>query len=70
MWNAKLEGGAKLFDQSKFRLRRIGWEGRRVRLELGLTGYKEYIGTHRRPEKELKIGAYDGAFWRLRDLQT
>ena len=53
MWNAKLEGGAKLFDQSKFRLRRIGWEGRCVRLELGLRGYKEDIGTHRRPEKEL-----------------
>jgi hypothetical protein len=53
LWRAKLDGGSKLFDQSKFRLRRIGWEGRRIRLELGLTGYKEYIGTHRRPENEL-----------------
>lgn len=54
IWRAKLAGNNKLFDKSKFRLRRIAWapDGR-VHLDVGLTSYKEYIGTHQLPAAEL-----------------
>ena len=48
-WAAAREGNARLFDGSKFRLRRVsggGADGAPPHLELGLTGYREYVGTH------------------------
>jgi hypothetical protein len=61
-WNTKMATGSKLFDQSKFRLRRISWAGAgaSVTIELGLTSYKEYIGTHRLPPDELAVLEGDG----------
>lgn len=53
-WEEKKRSSAKLFDMSKFRLRSASWDsnGRTVRLELGLTGYKEYVGTNQLPQRE------------------
>ena len=48
-WAKAREGNARLFDGSKFRLRRVsggGADGGPPHLELGLTGYREYVGTH------------------------
>jgi len=46
VWREKLASGARLFDQTKFRLRRIARTAAGVEMEVGLTRYKEYIGTH------------------------
>ena len=47
-WLAATEKNPRIFDGSKFRLRRISLdEGGRVSVELGLTGYREYLGTNR-----------------------
>jgi hypothetical protein len=62
LWQAKLASDARVFNGTKFRLG--GWEcGRRpcadgsveaqLVLRLGLTDYREYIGTNLRPEPEL-----------------
>uniref|UniRef100_A0A7S3AML4 Nudix hydrolase domain-containing protein n=1 Tax=Haptolina ericina TaxID=156174 RepID=A0A7S3AML4_9EUKA len=69
-WNTKMATGSKLFDQSKFRLRRISWAGAgaSVTIELGLTSYKEYIGTHRLPPDELAVLEGDGTV--LGDLRA
>ena len=60
VWNRRLaaakESGGRLFDQSKFRLAKIGWApgGREevVQIDLGLTSYKEYVGTNQRPDAQ------------------
>jgi len=49
---------------SKFRLHRIGWvDGAReeVTIELGLTGYKEYVGTNQLPDAQRAVLEADGA---------
>ena len=57
VWTRRLAAaqasGGKLFDMSKFRLRRIHWADRRrehLCIELGLTSYREYIGTNQLPD--------------------
>jgi len=69
IWDEKTqEATRKMFDNSKFRLHALGWtsaEGQSVgscestrsclRIELGLTGYKEYIGTNRRPADDFSM---------------
>ena len=58
-WEEKVEAatksGRRLFDQSKFRLERIDWTDstrQAVTIELGLTSYKEHIGTNALPTEE------------------
>lgn len=46
-WAAALAGNARLFDGSKFRLHAVRWQDGFALVELGLTGYKEYLGTNR-----------------------
>lgn len=69
VWRARLEAtaatGGKLFDASKFRLRRVRWADAARRdelvLELGLTSYKEYVGTNQLPTAERRALEADGA---------
>lgn len=53
-WAAALSANPRLFDGSKFRLARIGWgeDGATVAVDLGLTSYKEYLGTNRLPAEQ------------------
>ena len=63
LWQAKLASNARIFNGTKFRL--AGWEFRQrpscgevgvdaqLLLQLGLTDYREYIGTNLRPTQEL-----------------
>lgn len=62
LWQAKLASDARVFNGTKFRF--SGWEcGQRpsangdadaqLLLRLGLTDYREYVGTNLRPEPEL-----------------
>ena len=67
-WQSKLAKaqatGGKLFDLSKFRLHHIAWassDGDTIEIALGLTSYKEYIGTNLRPEPERARLEADGA---------
>ena len=53
-WAAATAKNPRIFDGSKFRLHRAteaGGDGS-VLLELGLTGYREYLGTNRLPAAE------------------
>lgn len=66
-WNRRLAAakasGGKLFDMSKFRLHRIGWSGRggeELCIELGLTSYKEYVGTNQAPSERRVALEVDG----------
>lgn len=63
LWHAKLASNARVFNGTKFRL--AGWNCRQcacadaagvdtqVLLQLGLTDYREYVGTNLRPRSEL-----------------
>jgi hypothetical protein len=65
LWDAKLASNARLFNGTKFRLAGVEWQsrsvasdgggdgGRRLLLRLGLTDYREYVGTNLRPGAEL-----------------
>ena len=62
VWSRRLAAaeasGGRLFDMSKFRLARIGWSDRRcdqLRIDLGLTSYKEYVATNQLPDAERKL---------------
>lgn len=61
-WNAALEINPRIFDGSKFRLQRLKWMegGLVVTMELGLTGYKDYLGTNRLAEPQRLILEKDG----------
>ena len=59
--DALAEAGVEIFDGSKFRLQRIALdEHGHVVLELGLTGYREYLGTNRLPTDALRQLEADG----------
>ena len=53
-WQAQLAENPRLFDGSKFRLHgcRVVAGSGAVELRVGLTGYRDYIGTHRRSAAE------------------
>jgi len=60
-WLAATEKNPRIFDGSKFRLHRIVLDADgRVMLELGLTGYREYLGTNRLPTDALRQLEADG----------
>lgn len=67
VWQERLaaaaSSGGKLFDATKFRLHRIrpdpGQRGA-VRLELGLTSYKQYVGTNQLPRAQRALLEADG----------
>jgi hypothetical protein len=74
VWQAKLEkakaSGGRLFDQSKFRLHRIGWAGNlmspqkdsaSVDVQLGLTSYREYVCSNLLSDDEREALERDGA---------
>eukprot|EP00435_Cladocopium_sp_Y103_P033746 s435_g8.t1 len=52
-WEAALAKNPRLFNGSKFRLHRVSFDKdtKLLRLELGLTSYKEYLGTNRLEEE-------------------
>ena len=53
--------GGKLFDASKFRLHRIRRASRdEIEIELGLTSYKDYVGTNLRCEADRAALEADG----------
>ena len=61
-WRAALESNGRLFDGSKFRLAALACadegDGARLVLRLGMTGYKEYLGTNQAPrEQRLRLAA-------------
>ena len=47
-WRARTEGNPRIFDASKFRLAGIefGENSKKLGLRVGLTSYKELLGTH------------------------
>ena len=59
LWQAKLTSNARVFNGTKFRL--AGWvctdagagTGTQLLLRLGVTDYRDYIGTNLRPGREL-----------------
>lgn len=58
-WAAAVARNPRTFDGSKFRMARITWaDGQSaIKLDLGLTSYKEYLGTNRLDEPDfLKLG--------------
>ena len=59
-WAVATAANQRLFDGAKFRLHRISADGDGVHFQLGLTGYKEYLGTNRRPPAELAALRADG----------
>eukprot|EP00811_Abedinium_folium_P008273 NODE_17643_length_933_cov_2.890819.p2 GENE.NODE_17643_length_933_cov_2.890819~~NODE_17643_length_933_cov_2.890819.p2 ORF type:complete len:287 (+),score=68.39 NODE_17643_length_933_cov_2.890819:65-925(+) len=61
-WAEKLAGNPKLFDGPKFRLEHVGCVagGDAVCANVGLTTYREYLGTHRRPLQDLEAMRRDG----------
>ena len=60
-WLAATEKNPRIFDGSKFRLHRIALDAHdHVVLELGLTGYREYLGTNRLPTEALRQLEADG----------
>jgi len=61
-WSAAIASNPRIFDKSKFRLASIvpGGAGVDVTIRLGLTGYKEYMGTNRLPHKPRNKLAMDG----------
>ena len=45
-WRRKLAENSRIYNMSKFRLAEVRMEGDEVVLEIGLTDYKEFVGTH------------------------
>ncbi|CAE7253754.1 Nudt22 [Symbiodinium pilosum] len=58
------ERNPRIYDGSKFRLHSVAWVDGVLQVNLGLTGYKEYLGTHQRPPTESQQLGEDG----LRDF--
>ena len=54
LWAAKLATNPRMFDASKFRLADMELVDGRLTLRIGLTSYKDYVGTNLRPEVELR----------------
>jgi hypothetical protein len=53
IWARRKAKHSRLHDGDKFRLGSVEWQGARsLKVELGLTGYREYLGTHTRPPEE------------------
>jgi len=53
IWADRKAQNSRLHDGDKFRLGSVEWQSTRsLRVELGLTGYREYLGTHTRPADE------------------
>jgi len=60
-WAAAKQRNPRLFDKSKFRLSRIDRRSDGcVHIHLGLTSYKEYMGTNRLPEEQRRALEEDG----------
>lgn len=62
-WAAALSANHHLFDGSKFRLQRIQWVDETqmgIEVSIGLTSYKEYLGTHRISPDDRAILVKDG----------
>jgi len=62
-WEQECSANPRIFDGSKFRLHSIAWAGDRssVSICLGLTGYKEYLGTNRLDVETRRKLEVDGA---------
>jgi len=53
IWADRKARNSRLHDGDKFRLGSVEWQSARsLHIELGLTGYREYLGTHTRPRDE------------------
>ncbi|KAG8470844.1 hypothetical protein KFE25_009265 [Diacronema lutheri] len=50
VWASRLSANARLFDAPKYRLASVAAAEGACVLRIGLTGYREYIGTHLSPE--------------------
>mgnify|MGYP002803426254 FL=1 len=61
-WEVALAKNPRLFDGSKFRLQKVSFDkdAKLLRLQLGLTSYKEYLGTNRLDEEKRQIFRKDG----------
>lgn len=61
VWAARLAASARLFDAPKYRLASFVVAGGECVLQIGLTGYREYIGTHLSPEFARLVADGEGA---------
>jgi 8-oxo-dGTP pyrophosphatase MutT (NUDIX family) len=55
-WARALDAKPNLFDGAKFRLASASSSGGTATLRIGLTGYREYVGTNRAPHWERLAG--------------
>ncbi|CAE7224895.1 Nudt22 [Symbiodinium natans] len=60
IWAEAVAKNPRIYDGSKFRLDKVLWSDGVLQVDLGLTGYKEYLGTHQRPAVERKQLEEDG----------
>jgi hypothetical protein len=59
-WAEAREKQPRLFDKSKFRLASIRWTNGAINIDLGLTSYKDYVGTNRLPVERRTALEADG----------
>ena len=59
-WAEAREKQPRLFDKSKFRLASIRWTSGAINIDLGLTSYKDYVGTNRLPVERRTALEADG----------
>lgn len=52
IWTEAVTKNSRIYDGSKFRLQGVSWSRGLLQVDLGLTGYKEYLGSHGRPLEE------------------
>ncbi|CAE7836651.1 Nudt22 [Symbiodinium microadriaticum] len=45
IWTEAVTKNSRIYDGSKFRLQGVSWSRGLLQVDLGLTGYKEYLGT-------------------------
>ncbi|XP_071962345.1 uridine diphosphate glucose pyrophosphatase NUDT22-like [Antedon mediterranea] len=61
IWKEKLKENPRLFNGSKFRLHLVQQKNRHVHLQIGLTGYKDFLGTNwsKNAKELLRLGKTD-----------
>ena len=64
IWSVKSQENARLFNQSKYRLASHGWDEdvRRMKMMVGLTDYKDHMGTNLSKDVDKYVGVGDSRF--------
>ena len=67
LWGERTKGNTRLFNASKFRIAGHGpsKEGGEVELRVGVTDYKDHVGTNLSPDVQKYIGEGDSKVYRF-----